>query len=161
MQSVTLPQPITRENKSRIRLRKVFEMWKIEIQNLLYVFTNFLQSESNITVLTDVQKKKKKKKPLRVPHSYLLKTGMTCAEPLDKAWEERETREMIVTCEMPGITCMISGTNTADWGLSPDGMLTGLKSTSGNFRPICRSAASICLCEPGNIKVFNSILFKR
>lgn len=71
MQSVTLPQPITRENKSRIRLRKVFEMWKIEIQNLLYVFTNFLQSESNITVLTDVQKKKKKKKPLRVPHSYL------------------------------------------------------------------------------------------
>lgn len=34
-------------------------MWKIEIQNLLYVFTNFLQSESNITVLTDVQKKKK------------------------------------------------------------------------------------------------------
>lgn len=46
-------------------------MWKIEIQNLLYVFTNFLQSESNITVLTDVQKKKKKKKPLRVPHSYL------------------------------------------------------------------------------------------
>lgn len=70
MQSVTLPQPITRENKSRIRLRKVFEMWKIEIQNLLYVFTNFLQSESNITVLTDVQKKKKKK-PLRVPHSYL------------------------------------------------------------------------------------------
>lgn len=69
MQSVTLPQPITRENKSRIRLRKVFEMWKIEIQNLLYVFTNFLQSESNITVLTDVQKKKKK--PLRVPHSYL------------------------------------------------------------------------------------------
>lgn len=71
MQSVTLPQPITRENKSRIRLRKVFEMWKIEIQNLLYVFTNFLQSESNITVLTDVQKKKEKKKPLRVPHSYL------------------------------------------------------------------------------------------
>lgn len=70
MQSVTLPQPITRENKSRIRLRKVFEMWKIEIRNLLYVFTNFLQSESNITVLTDVQKKKKKK-PLRVPHSYL------------------------------------------------------------------------------------------
>lgn len=70
MQSVTLPQPITRENKSRIRLRKVFEMWKIEIQNLLYVFTNFLQSESNITVLTDVQKKKEKK-PLRVPHSYL------------------------------------------------------------------------------------------
>lgn len=70
MQSVTLPQPITRENKSRIRLRKVFEMWKIEIQNLLYVFTNFLQSESNITVLTDVQKKRKKK-PLRVPHSYL------------------------------------------------------------------------------------------
>lgn len=60
MQSVTLPQPITRENKSRIRLRKVFEMWKIEIQNLLYVFTNFLQSESNITVLTDVQKKKKR-----------------------------------------------------------------------------------------------------
>lgn len=54
------PQPITRENKSRIRLRKVFEMWKIEIQNLLYVFTNFLQSESNITVLTDVQKKKKR-----------------------------------------------------------------------------------------------------
>lgn len=71
MQSVTLPQPITRENKSRIRLQTVFEMWKIEIRNLLYVFTNFLQSESNITVLTDVQKKKKKKKPLRVPHSYL------------------------------------------------------------------------------------------
>lgn len=37
-----------------------FEMWKIEIRNLLYVFTNFLQSESNITVLTDVQKKKKR-----------------------------------------------------------------------------------------------------
>lgn len=36
-------------------------MWKIEIQNLLYVFTNFLQSESNITVLTDVQKKKKRR----------------------------------------------------------------------------------------------------
>lgn len=70
MQSVTLPQPITRENKSRIRLQTVFEMLKIEIQNLLYVFTNFLQSESNITVLTDVQKKRKKK-PLRVPHSYL------------------------------------------------------------------------------------------
>lgn len=69
MQSVTLPQPITRENKSRIRLQTVFEMWKIEIRNLLYVFTNFLQSESNITVLTDVQKKEKK--PLRVPHSYL------------------------------------------------------------------------------------------
>lgn len=45
-------------------------MWKIEIQILLYVFANFLQSESNITVLTDVQKKKEKK-PLRVPHSYL------------------------------------------------------------------------------------------
>lgn len=60
MQSVTLPQPITRENKSRIRLQTVFEMWKIEIRNLLYVFTNFLQSESNITVLTDVQKKKKR-----------------------------------------------------------------------------------------------------
>lgn len=45
-------------------------MWKIEIRILLYVFTNFLQSESNITVLTDVQKKRKKK-PLRVPHSYL------------------------------------------------------------------------------------------
>lgn len=59
MQSVTLPQPITRENKSRIRLQTVFEMLKIEIRNLLYVFTNFLQSESNITVLTDVQKKKK------------------------------------------------------------------------------------------------------
>lgn len=44
-------------------------MWKIEIRNLLYVFTNFLQSESNITVLTDVQKKEKK--PQRVPHSYL------------------------------------------------------------------------------------------
>lgn len=69
MQSVTLPQPITRENKSRIRLQTVFEMLKIEIQNLLYVFTNFLQSESNITVLTDVQKKEKK--PLHVPHSYL------------------------------------------------------------------------------------------
>lgn len=70
MQSVTLPQPITRENKSRIRLQTVFEMWKIEIRILLYVFANFLQSESNITVLTDVQKKRKKK-PLRVPHSYL------------------------------------------------------------------------------------------
>lgn len=58
MQSVTLPQPITRENKSRIRLQTVFEMWKIEIRILLYVFANFLQSESNITVLTDVQKKK-------------------------------------------------------------------------------------------------------
>lgn len=55
MQSVTLPQPITRENKSRIRLQTVFEMWKIEIRILLYVFANFLQSESNITVLTDVQ----------------------------------------------------------------------------------------------------------
>lgn len=64
MQSVTLLQPITKENKSRIRLQTVFEMWKIEIQNL-YVFSNFLQSESNITFLTDVQK------PLRVPHSYL------------------------------------------------------------------------------------------
>lgn len=71
MQSVTLPQPITRENKSRIRLRKVFEMWKIEIQNLLYVFTNFLQSESNITVLTDVQKKKKKR---RNHYMYLILT---------------------------------------------------------------------------------------
>lgn len=71
MQSVTLPQPITRENKSRIRLRKVFEMWKIEIQNLLYVFTNFLQSEINITVLTDVQKKKKMR---RNHYVYLILT---------------------------------------------------------------------------------------
>lgn len=154
MQSVTLLQPITKENKSRIRLQTVFEMWKIEIQNL-YVFSNFLQSESNITFLTDVQK-------TTTCTSFLLaKTGLTCAEHLDKAWEERETREMIVTCEMPGITCMISGTNTADWGFSPDGMLTGLKSTSGNFRPICRSAASICLCEPGNSKGINSISFIR
>lgn len=159
MQSVTLPQPITRENKSRIRLQTVFEMWKIEIRNLLYVFTNFLQSESNITVLTDVQKKKK-----RNHYVYLILTCKRQEWHAPSPWirhGRRETREMIVTCEMPGITCMISGTNTADWGLSPDGMLTGLKSTSGNFRPICRSAASICLCEPGNIKVFNSILFKR
>lgn len=67
MQSVTLPQPITKENKSRIRLQTVFEMWKIEIRNL-YVFSNFFQSESNITFLTDGQMCKK---PLRVPHSYL------------------------------------------------------------------------------------------
>lgn len=67
MQSVTLLQPITKENKSRIRLQTVFEMWKIEIQNL-YVFSNFLQSESNITFLTDGLMCKK---PLRVPHSYL------------------------------------------------------------------------------------------
>lgn len=67
MQSVTLPQPITKENKSRIRLQTVFEMWKIEIRNL-YVFSNFFQSESNITFLTDGLMCKK---PLRVPHSYL------------------------------------------------------------------------------------------
>lgn len=46
-------------------------MWKIEIQNLLYVFTNFLQSESNITVLTDVQKKKKMR---RNHYVYLILT---------------------------------------------------------------------------------------
>lgn len=67
MQSVTLPQPITKENKSRIRLQTVFEMWKTEIRNL-YVFSNFFQSESNITFLTDGLMCKK---PLRVPHSYL------------------------------------------------------------------------------------------
>lgn len=67
MQSVTLLQPITKENKSRIRLQTVFEMWKIEIRNL-YVFSNFFQSESNITFLTDGLMCKK---PLRVPHSYL------------------------------------------------------------------------------------------
>lgn len=85
---------------------------------------------------------------------------MICVEFLDKVWEEREIREMIVICEMFGIICMILGINIVDWGLFLDGMLIGFKLISGNFRFICRSVVFICFCEFGNIKVFNFILFK-
>lgn len=57
--------PPTNYQREQVKNKASNSFWNVEDWDsksiTVYVFTNFLQSESNITVLTDVQKKKKKR----------------------------------------------------------------------------------------------------